>query len=58
MPTETELKLTLELLNVRKQLIEAHAQIMQYQHRDADAGIADIQAKLDGLQTKAVRNKD
>lgn len=50
MQTETELKLTIELWDTRKQLIEAHAQIMQYQHREADAAIAATQAKLDALK--------
>jgi hypothetical protein len=57
MPTETELKLTIELLNTRKQLIEAHAQIMQYQHRDVDSEIAATQEKLNALQAETARNE-
>jgi hypothetical protein len=57
MPTETELKLTIELLNTRKQLIEAHAQIMQYQHRDVDSEIAATQEKLNALQAESARNE-
>ncbi|MDO8311505.1 MAG: hypothetical protein Q7T25_06170 [Sideroxyarcus sp.] len=57
MPTEAELKLTIELWDTRKQLIEAHAQIMQYQHRDADAEIAATQAMLDKLQAEKTQTE-
>lgn len=55
--TENELKLTLELLESRKQLIEAHAQIMQYQHRDIDAEIAGVRQKIDALAEEIGRNR-
>jgi len=53
---QTELKLTLDLLHTRKQLIEAHAQIMQYQHRDIEAEIAAAQQALDELADEKGRN--
>ena len=56
MQTETELKLTLDLLHTRKQLIEAHAQIMQYQHRDIETEIAGAQRALDEALAEKDRN--
>lgn len=56
MQTETELKLTLELLDTRRQLIEAHAQIMHLQHRDIGGQISEAKAKLEALQAEKERN--
>lgn len=55
-PTESELNLTLELLDTRRQLIEAHAQIMQFQHRDIGGQIAEAKASLEALQAEKERN--
>lgn len=56
MQTENELKLTIELWGTRKQLIEAHAQVMQYQHREADTEIDRAQKTLDELVAGKERN--
>lgn len=52
---EAELKLKLQLLETQKQLIEAHAQIMQYQHKELEAEIAILLEQLE-KQDEIVHN--
>jgi len=55
--TEAELKLTIELLETRRQLIEANAQVMQYQHAEIGAQIEAVQAQLTALNSERDRNR-
>jgi len=55
--TVAELSLTIELICARKQLIEAHAQIMQYQHRELEVETIAAQKRLDALNKERERNR-